>query len=120
VHNGRRFRVDQTNNAYVYPGVGLGAIASWAIRISEGMFLAAAHAVADLSPARSDPLANLLPPLAELRKISFHVAIAVAKQASAEGLTPATPDEDLAAAIRSKMWEPLYPTYRRLPTAPRR
>jgi malate dehydrogenase (oxaloacetate-decarboxylating) len=120
VHNGRRFRVDQTNNAYVYPGVGLGAIASRAIRISEGMFLAAAHAVADLSPARSDPLANLLPPLAELRKISFHVAIAAAKQASVEGLTPATPDEDLAAAIRSKMWEPLYPTYRRLPTAPRR
>jgi malate dehydrogenase (oxaloacetate-decarboxylating) len=120
VHNGRRFRVDQTNNAYVYPGVGLGAIASRAICISEGMFLAAARAIADLSPARGDPLANLLPPLAELRKISFHVAIAVAKQASVEGLTPATADEDLAAAIRSKMWEPLYPTYRRPPAAPRR
>jgi malate dehydrogenase (oxaloacetate-decarboxylating) len=119
VHNGRRFRVDQTNNAYVYPGVGLGAIASRAVRISEGMFLAAALAIADLSPARGDPLANLLPPLAELRKISFHVAIAVAKQASAEGLAPATADEDFAAAIRSKMWEPLYPTYRRLPAAPR-
>jgi malate dehydrogenase (oxaloacetate-decarboxylating) len=120
VHNGRHFRVDQTNNACVYPGVGLGAIASRAIRISEGMFLAAARAIADLSPARRDPLANLLPPLAELRKISFHVAIAVAKQASAEGLAPAAADTDLAADIRSKMWEPLYPTYRRLPAASRR
>jgi malate dehydrogenase (oxaloacetate-decarboxylating) len=115
VRDGRRFRVDQINNAYVYPGVGLGAIASRAVRISEGMFLAAARAIADLSPARHDPLANLLPPLAELRKISFHVANAVAEQAMAEGLAPATADKDLAAAINSKMWEPLYPIYRRMP-----
>ena len=111
---GDHFRIDQTNNAYVYPGIGLGAIASRAVRISEGMFLAAARAIADLSPARHDPGANLLPPLAELRKISFHVAMAVAEQATAEGLTPATADQDLAAAINAKMWEPLYPIYRRV------
>ncbi len=120
VRDGRRFRVDQINNAYVYPGVGLGAIASRAVRISEGMFLAAARAIADLSPARHDPLANLLPPLAELRKISFHVAIAVAEQATAEGLAPAVAGKDLAAAINSKMWEPLYPIYRRMPAGQNR
>ena len=49
--NGQDFRVDQTNNAYVYPGIGLGAIAAKARRISDGMFLAAARAVAELSPA---------------------------------------------------------------------
>ena len=114
VHDGHHFRIDQTNNAYVYPGIGLGAIASRAVRISEGMFLAAARAIADLSPARHDPRANLLPPLAELRKISFHVAMAVAEQATAEGLTPATANKDLAAAINAKMWEPLYPIYRRV------
>ena len=49
--NGKVFRADQTNNAYVYPGIGLGAIATGSRRISDGMFLAAAHAVAAKSPA---------------------------------------------------------------------
>jgi malate dehydrogenase (oxaloacetate-decarboxylating) len=111
--NGRDFRVDQTNNAYVYPGVGLGAIAARAQRISDGMFLAAARTVAELSPARRDRDANLLPPLVDLRKISFHVAVAVAKQARDEGLAAAAGDEDIATAVRAKMWAPVYATYRR-------
>jgi len=113
--NGRDFRIDQTNNAYVYPGVGLGAIAAQARHISDGMFLAAARTVAQMSPARGDTEANLLPPLVELRKISFHVAIAVAEQAVAEGLAPPLTQEDIAAAVRGKMWEPVYAPYRRLP-----
>jgi malate dehydrogenase (oxaloacetate-decarboxylating) len=112
--NGGDFRVDQTNNAYVYPGVGLGAIAVQARRVSDGMFLAAARAVAELSPARRDPSANLLPPLVDLRKISFHVALAVAKQTIAEGLAEARAEADIAAAVRTKMWEPVYARYRRL------
>jgi malate dehydrogenase (oxaloacetate-decarboxylating) len=112
--NGRDVRVDQTNNAYVYPGVGLGAIAVKARRISDAMFLAAARVIAELSPARRDPDANLLPPLVELRKISFQVAVAVAAQAMAEGLAEAVPDDEVAAAVRAKMWEPVYATYRRL------
>jgi malate dehydrogenase (oxaloacetate-decarboxylating) len=79
------------------------------------MFLAAARTIADLSPAKRDPLANLLPPLAELRKISFQVAIAVAKQAETEGLAAPLPDQDLGAAVNTKMWEPHYAPYRRLP-----
>jgi malate dehydrogenase (oxaloacetate-decarboxylating) len=112
--NGHPFRIDQTNNAYVYPGVGLGAIAVQARYISEGMFLAAARTIAELSPAKYDPQANLLPPLAELRMISLQVAIAVAKQAESEGLAHPVPDQDLPAAVKSMMWEPLYATYRRL------
>jgi malate dehydrogenase (oxaloacetate-decarboxylating) len=112
--HGRDVRVDQTNNAYVYPGIGLGAIAVQARAISDDMFLAAARTVAELSPARRDPQANLLPPLVELRQISFDVALAVASQAVAEGLaTPITPAQ-IAAAVRSKMWEPVYAPYRRL------
>jgi malate dehydrogenase (oxaloacetate-decarboxylating) len=112
--NGRDFRVDQTNNAYVYPGIGLGAIAVKARRISDAMFLAAARVIAELSPARHDPDANLLPPLVELRKISLRVAVAVAAQAVAEGLAAPLPDDAIAAAVRTKMWEPVYATYRRL------
>jgi malate dehydrogenase (oxaloacetate-decarboxylating) len=78
------------------------------------MFLAAARTIAELSPAKRDPHANLLPPLAELRKISLRVAIAVAERAESEGLAHPVPDHDLAAAVKSMMWEPLYATYRRL------
>jgi malate dehydrogenase (oxaloacetate-decarboxylating) len=115
VRNGRPFRVDQTNNAYVYPGIGLGAIAVKARRISDGMFLAAARVIADASPAKRDPQDNLLPPLVELRKLSFRVATAVASQAQAEGLADAASEDEIAAAVRAKMWEPLYAMYRRLP-----
>jgi malate dehydrogenase (oxaloacetate-decarboxylating) len=116
--DGRSFRIDQTNNAYVYPGVGLGAIAAKARRISDGMFLAAARTIADLSPAKRDPRANLLPPLAELRKVSFAVAMAVAKEAEPEGLAAPISDRDLAAAVKSTIWEPVYAPYRRLPARP--
>jgi malate dehydrogenase (oxaloacetate-decarboxylating) len=112
--NGREFRVDQTNNAYVYPGIGLGAIAVKARRISDGMFLAAARVIAELSPARRDPAANLLPPLVELRKISFHVAVDVAKRAIAEGLASPRAEACIETAVRTKMWEPVYARYRRL------
>jgi len=112
--NGADFRVDQTNNAYVYPGIGLGAIAVQARRVSDGMFLAAARTIAELSPARHDPAANLLPPLVDLREISFRVAVAVAKQAITEGLAEARAEADVTAAVRTKMWEPVYARYRRL------
>jgi malate dehydrogenase (oxaloacetate-decarboxylating) len=78
------------------------------------MFLAAAHRLAELSPARHDPAANLPPPLVALRKISFHVAVAVAAQAVAEGLADPPPDTDIAAAVCAKMWQPVYAAYRRL------
>ncbi len=111
--DGHDFRVDQTNNAYVYPGIGLGAIVVRATRISDDMFLAAARTIAEFSPARRDPRANLLPSLVESRTLSFHVAMAAAKQAQAEGLAPAMSDDALAAAITAKMWEPVYANYRR-------
>jgi malate dehydrogenase (oxaloacetate-decarboxylating) len=112
--DGKEFRIDQNNNAYVYPGIGLGAIAVRARRISDAMFLAAATAIAELSPAKRDPHANLLAPLVDIRKLSFHVALAVARQAQAEGFADARSEEETAAAIKAKMWEPLYASYRRI------
>jgi malate dehydrogenase (oxaloacetate-decarboxylating) len=111
--DGHAFRIDQTNNAYVYPGIGLGAIAAKAPRISDGMFLEAARVIAAMSPAKHDPQANLLPPLTEIRELSFHVAVAVAKRAQADGLADATSDAELTNAVRAKMWEPVYAQYRR-------
>jgi malate dehydrogenase (oxaloacetate-decarboxylating) len=111
--NGKEYRVDQNNNAYVYPGIGLGAIVCAAHHISDGMFLAAARALAELSPARRDPHGNLLPPLVEIRKISFQVALAVAKQAQTEGLAEKTSEDFVASAIKEKMWDPAYAIYER-------
>jgi malate dehydrogenase (oxaloacetate-decarboxylating) len=119
IRGGGTFRIDQVNNAYVFPGIVLGVIAIKARHISEGMFLAAARAIAELSPARRHPNANLLPPLAESRAISLQVAIAVAEQAVREGLADRLATDDIATAVKSMMWEPIYCTYQRLPNAQR-
>jgi len=112
--NGKVFRVDQTNNAYVYPGIGLGAIATGSRRISDGMFLAAARAIAAKSPAIDDRRANLLPPLCQIRELTLHVAVAVGEKAQTEGLVRPLSDEGIVAAVHAKMWEPRYPSYKRL------
>jgi len=105
---GRPFVFDQTNNSYIFPGVGLGAITVRATRISDGMFMAAARVLADLSPARQDPVANLLPPVSALRDTARHVALAVARQAIAEGLATQNLNGDLMALIDQRMWWPIY------------
>ena len=112
--NGISMRIDQTNNSYVFPGIGLGAITARAKRITDGMLLAAARALADVSPSKSDPKANLLPPVSELRDISYRVALAVAAQAQSEGVAEHTSREELEACVRLKMWTPTYRPYRRM------
>jgi malate dehydrogenase (oxaloacetate-decarboxylating) len=108
---GAPFRVDQTNNSYIFPGVGLGAIATRASRISDAMFMAAAKALAALSPSRRDPKANLLPPVTALHEVAVAVAIAVGKQAQADRL--AAYSGDVEQAVRAKMWRPRYLPYQR-------
>jgi malate dehydrogenase (oxaloacetate-decarboxylating) len=110
--NGKLITVDQTNNAYVFPGMGLGALAVGARRVSDNMFKAAAGALADVSPARLDPAANLLPPVADLRKVAIAVANAVAKAARNDGLCEELDEVAIARAIAAKMWEPKYCPYR--------
>jgi malate dehydrogenase (oxaloacetate-decarboxylating) len=112
---GKAKPVTQTNNAYVFPGMGLGVLAVRARRVSDGMFAAAAKALASSSPALHDAEAGLLPPVSELRQVAITVAAAVAKQAREDGLCPPFADESLPALIGAKMWEPVYRPYRRKP-----
>jgi len=111
--DGAPFSVDQTNNSYIFPGVGLGAVATQASRITDTMFMAAAKALAALSPAQSNPKANLLPPVTALRDVAISIAIAVGKQACAEGLTTGVTADTVEAAVHAKMWTARYLPYRR-------
>jgi len=105
--------IDQTNNSYIFPGFGLGVLASNARRVTDAMFMAAAKALAELSPARHDKTARLLPPVSELRKVALHIADAVARQAQADGVAAPCEAETLKARIRALVWEPVYRPYRR-------
>lgn len=118
-YNGRTIPIDQTNNSYIFPGVGLGVLASAATRITDTMFMASAKALAALSPARTDRTARLLPPVKDLREVSAKVALAVGKQAQIDGVAPACSEEELEARIRAFMWVPLYREYIRKPRRPR-
>ncbi len=113
IWGGKSAPVAQTNNAYVFPGMGLGVLAVKARRVSDGMFAAAARALADASPAVHDPDACLLPPVSELRSVAVTVATAIAKQARDEGLCAPFDDAALPTLIAAKMWEPIYRPYRR-------
>jgi malate dehydrogenase (oxaloacetate-decarboxylating) len=106
-YGGIRYEVGQANNALVFPGLGLGVIAARARRVTDGMLLAAARAVAGLADI-SAPGAPLLPRVADLRKTSVAVAAAVARAAAADGVASATLDADLAGQVRALMWEPRY------------
>lgn len=113
--NGRPFPFDQTNNAYIFPGIGLAAAAARISRISDAMFLAAARRLSELSPAHSERDGPLLPPLTAVHNVSVNVAEAVTLQAQAEGYAqPASPDE-IRRAIRATVWAPVYHPYRYVP-----
>jgi malate dehydrogenase (oxaloacetate-decarboxylating) len=110
--HGVKFKVDQTNNSYIFPGVGLGALAVNASRVTDEMFMAAAKALAAASPARNDPTKTLLPPVTSLRDVAFSVALAVALQAHKDGLTEGVNTDQIEGLIREKVWTPHYVPYR--------
>ncbi len=112
MRNGKRISIDQTNNAYIFPGVGLGVLATRASRVTDAMFMAAAKALAASSPAARDPEDTLLPAVSRLREVAEVVAVAVARQAQLDGMAAPCDERQLAAAVRAAMWEPAYKPYR--------
>lgn len=112
--NNELFQVDQTNNSYIFPGLGLGLIVVEAKRVTDKMFMIAAKTLAEYSPVKLDRRANLLPAFNKIREISFHIAFAIAKEAIKEGLVnyPGS-DEELAIRIRDQMWIPEYLSYQK-------
>ena len=106
-YEGTTFTIGQGNNALLYPGLGLGVIVSGASQVTDGMLLAAAQAVASqVDP--TTPGTSLLPPVENLRASSATVAVAVARQAKADGVATASHD-NLIQAVQDAMWQPAYP-----------
>ncbi len=110
-HEGKTHFVTQVNNSYVFPGMGLGAIAVKAKRVTDGMFIATAQALADMSPALTGKGTGLLPAISDMRDVSTKLAIAFAKQARDEGHTEKLTDAQIEQLVNDKMWEPTYKEY---------
>jgi malate dehydrogenase (oxaloacetate-decarboxylating) len=100
--------IGQCNNSFIFPGVGLGVIASRARRVTDEMFVAAARVLSRFAPAARDENAPLYPPLERVRDISHSVALAVALEAQKSDLAPLTDAETLAQNIDGKMWRVGY------------
>lgn len=113
-YKGKVFAIAQCNNAYIFPGIGLGVVAAKAKLISDEMLMAASNALADASPMVNTGEGALLPPLEAIAQISRDIAFAVAKVAMAQGLALELSDEALKQSIERNFWKAEYRPYKRV------
>jgi malic enzyme len=106
---GRTIRIGQGNNAFVFPGIGLGVLVSEARRVTEPMFAAAARALAEEVHPRDLEAGSLFPPIGDLRRVTRRIAEAVVREARESGVGRAIEDGQIPEAVASAMWEPRYP-----------
>lgn len=113
-YGGARHSVGQGNNAFIFPGLGLGVLLSGAQRVTENMLTAAAVALADCTEMARLARGGVYPPIEHLRNVSKHIAVAVIKQAVADGLAKnEIPEKNLDAFVERGMWKPIYLPIRR-------
>lgn len=108
---GKTFEPGQGNNAYIFPGVGLGVISCGAGRVTDEMFLAAARSLAVQVSEADLRRGSVYPPLKQIRDVSANIAVAVAEIIFGRNLAAIPRPEDLPAFIRSRMYKPVYPVY---------
>lgn len=106
-------RIDQTNNAYIFPGMGLGLIAVKATRVTDKMFMAAAKALAACSPSQNGLQNNLLPAFEDIQHVSIQIALAVGKEAIASGFATLPKNTSLEEVIHNKIWQPEFLPYKK-------
>ena len=105
---GRTFRIGQSNNAFIFPGIGLGALVAEAREVSDGMCRAAAECLAE-QVSRDDLAAgSLYPRIRDLRVVVGRIAEAVVREAGRAGLGRPLPDEAIPGAVAAARWEPGY------------
>jgi len=107
-YEGKTLHPAQGNNAYVFPGVGLGVITCGASRVTEEMFLNAAAVLAEAVDEDRLQSGSVYPPLSQIRSISLHIAVAVAECAYAQNLASVPRPENLQETIKQFMYDPTY------------
>jgi malate dehydrogenase (oxaloacetate-decarboxylating)(NADP+) len=110
-HKGRTHVPGQGNNAYIFPGVGLGVIVADASRVTDEMFAAAARTLAATVTEDDLAMGRIYPSLSRIRDVSRAIAVEVARIAYDRGLARAPRPDDLDAAVAAAMYEPIYPVY---------
>lgn len=107
-YGGRKHVIAQCNNSYIFPAMGLGILAAGASRVTDNMFMVAAKALKECSPALNDPCASLLPPLDAIRDTARKIGTAVALQAQTDGVAQPCEPEEIELRIEQTMWMPEY------------
>jgi malate dehydrogenase (oxaloacetate-decarboxylating)(NADP+) len=110
-YKGTRHVPTQGNNAYIFPGLGLGAVISRAKHVTDDMFYVATRAAADMTTDEELQQGSILPPLEAIREVSATIAAAVAEYAWDEGLARRRRPRDIMALVRSQMYDPQYSSY---------
>ncbi len=110
IYNEKKYIIPQCNNAYIFPGIGLGVIISGAMRVTKNMFIAASQALADEAGVEQ----NLLPDINGIRQLSKSIAEAVATAAISDMVAPAVSKNTLKERIENTFWNPEYADYKRI------
>jgi malate dehydrogenase (oxaloacetate-decarboxylating)(NADP+) len=109
--NGKKYVPGQGNNVYIFPGIGLGAIAAGARYVTDEMFLIAAKKLAELVSEEDYDVGCIYPPLTKIREVSAHIATAVAEVVYERGIARNPKPDDLSAHVKSLMFDPVYQDY---------
>ena len=112
-YQGKIYNISQCNNSYIFPGIGLGVIASGATRVTDSMLMASSNALAACSPKLTHPDADLLPDIDSIQQVSRIIAVKVAQAAMQAGVAPIISDEALEQSINDHYWKPEYRSYKR-------
>jgi malate dehydrogenase (oxaloacetate-decarboxylating) len=107
----RTIKIGQSNNAFVYPGLGLGVVISKAKKVSNAMIVVAAKTLSKFSPMRKNKDNPILPDFVDVQKIQIKVAVAVAAQARKEGLSGVQDSMDFSKEVEKHFWVPKYHPY---------
>ncbi|MBC3767693.1 NAD-dependent malic enzyme [Neptunicella marina] len=111
-YKGKTYPIAQCNNAYIFPGIGLGVLAGGIRRITNEMLMVASETLAESSPISTS--GELLPPLTQVAELSKKIAFAINKVAQAQNLALEITDEVLLSKIEKNFWKPAYREYRRV------
>ena len=108
---GRMFVPSQCNNAYIFPGLGLGITTTRTRQVTDEMFLTAAKTLGRATSASDFKMGRLFPAIKDIRRVSLEIAVAVAEVAYKRDLARQARPDDLEAFIRPQMYEPNYTSY---------